>query len=64
MPRADEKPPDEYEVVLAWRELRALDLRVPPQEAEVFAYSEGDLHDLERLIAAGCPPTLAFLIVT
>ena len=64
MPEAPEDEFPEFRRVLAWREREALDLGLPPQEAEVFAYSDGDLGLLRDLIRGGCPPTVAFLIVT
>lgn len=50
--------------VLAWRELEALAVGLAPQEAEVFALSDGDLGKLRRLVENGCPADVAFLIVT
>lgn len=50
--------------VLAWRELEALSLGLAPQEAEVFAWGDGDLGKLRDLVKGGCPADVAFLIVT
>ena len=55
---------DEPAQVRLWREEEAMRVGLAPQEAEVFAYSDGDLDQLRTLIADGCPAELAFWIVT
>lgn len=54
----------EAERVEAMRLMRALNAGVPLQDAEAFASGQGDLHELERMIAAGCKPRVAADILT
>ena len=54
----------ERESVEAHRERRALNLGYDPHAARLLAESDADLHDLERLLDAGCSLSLAFEIVT
>jgi hypothetical protein len=64
MPVAEDAPVDEHERVLRWREDEALDLGLTPQAAYVFAKSDGDLGELRALVKRGCPPDIAFDLVT
>jgi hypothetical protein len=49
----------EQERVRLWRLERALSLGLDMDTAETFAAGDGDLHQLERLIDAGCDPPVA-----
>lgn len=49
--------------VLAWRTLRFLDLAFDEMSAALLAESRADVHDVEKLIAAGCPLAIALKIL-
>ena len=49
-------------VVTGWRTERLVGLGYDPREAASLAFSEVDLHELERLIGKGCPPATAVRI--
>lgn len=55
---------DNFDLVHAWRLEQALALDVPYRQAVEIADSDCDLHQLEKLVRAGCDPTLAVRIVT
>jgi hypothetical protein len=50
---------DEELAVARWRTERLLALGYERREAAFLALSRVDLHELERLIARGCPPATA-----
>lgn len=52
----------EEEQVVRWREQFARSLGYSPANALLIAISLRDLHELEGLIAAGCPLDLALRI--
>lgn len=54
---------EETRRLLEWRRERLLRLRVSPLLAELGAVGRVDLHELERLIARGCPPDTAVEIL-
>lgn len=49
--------------VLDWRLQRALELGLDFEQAQELAHSDADLHQLENLLAAGCPVATAWEIV-
>jgi len=51
--------PGEAETVEAWRQETALRLGYTPKQALLLARSTTDLHDVERLLKAGCRKDLA-----
>jgi hypothetical protein len=53
---------DEELTVVRWRTERLLELGYGLREAAGLALSEIDIHELERLIALGCPPETAVRI--
>jgi hypothetical protein len=53
----------ELDRVLAWRKERLLALGVIEHRADKLAPTDVDLHELERLIAGGCPPEIAVRIL-
>lgn len=54
---------DEHDQVLAWRTERLLELGYPVDEAIRLADTPVDVHQLEQLIARGCPPATAARIL-
>ena len=48
--------------VVAWRTERLLGLGYGLRQAAFLALSQVDVHELERLIARGCPPATAVRI--
>jgi hypothetical protein len=46
-------------IVLRWRTERLLALGYEFPQAAILACSAADVHELERLIARGCPPATA-----
>ncbi len=56
-------PYDEELTVVLWRTERLVALGYELAEAAVLAFSHLDVHELENLIAKGCPPAVAVQIV-
>jgi hypothetical protein len=50
---------DDDLTVLRWRTERLVALGYELREAAFLAISQIDVHELERLIASGCPPATA-----
>ena len=48
---------------MLWRTERLVALGYELAEAAVLAFSHLDIHELENLIANGCPPAIAVRIV-
>ena len=53
---------DDDLTLVAWRTERLLALGYELREAAFLAISRVDIHELERLIAKGCPPATAVRI--
>ena len=53
---------DDDLMIVGWRTERLLALGYELREAAFLALSRVDVHDLERLIAKGCPPATAVRI--
>jgi hypothetical protein len=53
---------DEELTVVLWRTERLVALGYELREAAVLAFSHLDIHELESLIAKGCPPSTAVRI--
>jgi hypothetical protein len=53
---------DDDLAIVGWRTERLLALGYGLREAAFLALSQVDLHELERLIANGCPPATAVRI--
>ena len=53
---------DEELTVVLWRTERLVALGYELAEAAVLAFSHLDVHELENLIAKGCPPAVAVQI--
>jgi hypothetical protein len=49
--------------VAEWRRERFQTLGLDEAQAETLALSTADVHEFERLVAAGCPPATAFQII-
>jgi hypothetical protein len=47
---------------ITWRTRRMVSLGADPELAEKIARSDVDVHDIERLLKAGCPLDLAWTI--
>lgn len=60
---ADAQLSTEQQRVHAWRRQQAEKLGLPEPDAEAFAGSEADVHELEDLIASGSPPLTAARIL-
>jgi len=71
LPRGDEQTEEaeplyldrEHTACVSWRYRQARELGLERVDAQLFAGSSGDLGDLRRLRARGCPPELALRIV-
>ncbi len=48
---------------ISWRTTRLVSLGADPELAATIADSDADVHDIERLLKAGCPLELAWTIV-
>ena len=55
------RAPDGAEI--PWRTQRLVSLGADPELAATIARSDADVHDIERLLEAGCPLDLAWSIV-
>ena len=53
---------DEELTVVLWRTERLVALGYELREGAVLAFSHLDVHELENLIAKGCPPAIAVQI--
>ena len=53
---------DDDLAIVGWRTERLLALGYELREAAFLALSQVDVHELERLIASGCPPATAVRI--
>jgi len=53
---------DDDLTVMRWRTERLLALGYGLREAAFLAFSQIDVHELERLIVSGCPPATAVRI--
>jgi len=65
-PRVPELPAarDESQRIAAWRLEEMLRLGFAYEDADAFANSDGDLHQLEELLRKGCSPMTALRIAS
>src|SRR5690348_16477323 len=56
------EPVADDDLVVKWRERYAAVLGYDPADAALIAISDRDMHQLEHLLEAGCPPELALRI--
>jgi hypothetical protein len=48
---------------ITWRTQRLVSLGADAELAATIAHSDADVHDIERLLKAGCPLELAWMII-
>jgi hypothetical protein len=59
-----ERTQEEEASVLAWREHKFLEMRFSAEQAFILANGVADLHEAADLLAAMCPPEIAFDILS